>query len=399
MPKACCQHGALRLDDERFSGTRPPLTGPGHRRAADPQVKTTATCAGAGSMSATSRCRACWRWRSCAARWRTRASGRSVSRRRCASACSSPRTWRASSAIRADTTLPGFKSSRAAGPGDGQGALRRRAGGHVRGADAGRGRGPRRPRSSSTSIRCPSSSTCWQRAQGRARRWCTSTGATISISPPPSDVNFEAVKAKAARLGHARAAHLAPGHEPDRGARRGRAIGTRGWASSSSPPPPSSRTSCARASPNASGIDEGQIRVVSPDVGGGFGYKGILLPEEVALAWATRKVGAPLQVDRGPPREPDRQRQLPRAPLYPHRLRRRRRPAAGARLRGHRRFRRLLRLSVLRLPGGRPGRPRSCRASTTSRTTAAASIRWPPTSRRSCPTAASPAPACASRWR
>jgi carbon-monoxide dehydrogenase large subunit len=43
------------------------------------------------------------------------------------------------------------------------------------------------------------------------------------------------------------------------------------------------------------GIDEGQIRVIAPDVGGGFGYKGILLPEEVALAWATRKVGAPLR--------------------------------------------------------------------------------------------------------
>src|SRR6185503_9365473 len=40
------------------------------------------------------------------------------------------------------------------------------------------------------------------------------------------------------------------------------------------------------------GIDEGQIRVVAPDVGGGFGYKGILLPEEVALAWATRRTGA-----------------------------------------------------------------------------------------------------------
>jgi carbon-monoxide dehydrogenase large subunit len=42
-------------------------------------------------------------------------------------------------------------------------------------------------------------------------------------------------------------------------------------------------------------IDEGSIRVVAPDVGGGFGYKGILLPEEVALAWATRKLGFPLR--------------------------------------------------------------------------------------------------------
>jgi aerobic carbon-monoxide dehydrogenase large subunit len=43
------------------------------------------------------------------------------------------------------------------------------------------------------------------------------------------------------------------------------------------------------------GLDEGQIRVIAPDVGGGFGYKGILLTEEVALAWATRKLGAPLR--------------------------------------------------------------------------------------------------------
>ena len=43
------------------------------------------------------------------------------------------------------------------------------------------------------------------------------------------------------------------------------------------------------------GMDEGQIRVVAPDVGGGFGYKGILLPEEIALAWATRKLGTPLR--------------------------------------------------------------------------------------------------------
>jgi carbon-monoxide dehydrogenase large subunit len=43
------------------------------------------------------------------------------------------------------------------------------------------------------------------------------------------------------------------------------------------------------------GIDEGTIRVIAPDVGGGFGYKGILLPEEVALAWAARRLGVPLR--------------------------------------------------------------------------------------------------------
>jgi aerobic carbon-monoxide dehydrogenase large subunit len=43
------------------------------------------------------------------------------------------------------------------------------------------------------------------------------------------------------------------------------------------------------------GLDEGQIRVIAPDVGGGFGYKGVLLTEEVALGWAARKLGMPLR--------------------------------------------------------------------------------------------------------
>jgi carbon-monoxide dehydrogenase large subunit len=43
------------------------------------------------------------------------------------------------------------------------------------------------------------------------------------------------------------------------------------------------------------GIDEGQIRVVAPDVGGGFGYKGVLLAEEVALGWGARALGRPLR--------------------------------------------------------------------------------------------------------
>ncbi len=43
------------------------------------------------------------------------------------------------------------------------------------------------------------------------------------------------------------------------------------------------------------GIDQGAIRVISPDVGGGFGYKGILLPEEVCLAWLCRRLGKPVR--------------------------------------------------------------------------------------------------------
>jgi carbon-monoxide dehydrogenase large subunit len=43
------------------------------------------------------------------------------------------------------------------------------------------------------------------------------------------------------------------------------------------------------------GIDQGAIRVIAPDVGGGFGYKGILLPEEVCLAWLCRRLGRPVR--------------------------------------------------------------------------------------------------------
>ena len=43
------------------------------------------------------------------------------------------------------------------------------------------------------------------------------------------------------------------------------------------------------------GLDHGQIRVVAPDVGGGFGYKGILLAEEVCLAWLAIRCGHPVR--------------------------------------------------------------------------------------------------------
>ena len=39
------------------------------------------------------------------------------------------------------------------------------------------------------------------------------------------------------------------------------------------------------------GLAEEQVRVVAPDVGGGFGYKGILLPEEVCAAYLARHLG------------------------------------------------------------------------------------------------------------
>ena len=38
-------------------------------------------------------------------------------------------------------------------------------------------------------------------------------------------------------------------------------------------------------------IAEGRIRVISPDIGGGFGYKGVLAPEEVCVCWLALHTG------------------------------------------------------------------------------------------------------------
>ena len=43
------------------------------------------------------------------------------------------------------------------------------------------------------------------------------------------------------------------------------------------------------------GLDHGQVRIVSPDVGGGFGYKGILLTEDVCLGWYAMRCGHPVR--------------------------------------------------------------------------------------------------------
>jgi carbon-monoxide dehydrogenase large subunit len=42
-------------------------------------------------------------------------------------------------------------------------------------------------------------------------------------------------------------------------------------------------------------LDAGQVRVVAPDVGGGFGAKGSPYPEELFLAWLARRLGRPVR--------------------------------------------------------------------------------------------------------
>ena len=43
------------------------------------------------------------------------------------------------------------------------------------------------------------------------------------------------------------------------------------------------------------GIDETRVRVVSPDVGGGFGMKGNIYPDDVLVLWASRICGRPVK--------------------------------------------------------------------------------------------------------
>ena len=43
------------------------------------------------------------------------------------------------------------------------------------------------------------------------------------------------------------------------------------------------------------GIDKANVRVITPDVGGGFGAKSGVYPEEILVGWATRKLGVPVR--------------------------------------------------------------------------------------------------------
>ena len=42
-------------------------------------------------------------------------------------------------------------------------------------------------------------------------------------------------------------------------------------------------------------MDQGQVRVIAPDVGGGFGYKCVLQPEELSVSWVALKLKRPVR--------------------------------------------------------------------------------------------------------
>lgn len=42
-------------------------------------------------------------------------------------------------------------------------------------------------------------------------------------------------------------------------------------------------------------LDQSLVRVIAPDVGGGFGYKCVLQPEEISVSWLAKRLGRPLR--------------------------------------------------------------------------------------------------------
>ena len=152
-----------------------------------------------------------------------------------------------------------------------------------------------------------------------------------------------------------------------------------------------------RAWPRSSGIEERRIRVVAPDVGGGFGPKARLYPEEIilaALALEARPSGA---LDRGPQRASADRRAYPRPPLPGHRLCRPARHAPRHRCRDHRRCRRLWAVAARALPGSQHGGAQPAGAVHDRATTGRGPTPSRPTRRRSVPIAGSAAPAPALR--
>ena len=96
----------------------------------------------------------------------------------------------------------------------------------------------------------------------------------------------------------------------------------------------------------ALGMPGSRVHVIAPDVGGGFGGKTSLYPEELLVAFAARRLGAARQVVRRSPGGPDRDQPELRRDRRRGIGARRRRPHAGAGGRRDRRYRRLLDLSV-----------------------------------------------------
>ena len=112
-------------------------------------------------------------------------------------------------------------------------------------------------------------------------------------------------------------------------------------------------------------MPENQIRVVSPDVGGGFGLKGGAFPDDVLVMWASQQAAPSGEVGRDPQRKHDDRPPRPRDGLLRRAGARRARQDSRAALAS--RCSRSARISSARRWPPAPSRSASCRRPTTSR--------------------------------
>ena len=116
---------------------------------------------------------------------------------------------------------------------------------------------------------------------------------------------------------------------------------------------PRRRTSSRVTTEDLLGLEPGTVRVVTPDVGGGFGQKAHVYPEEILVAWLAlpaRAAGASGSRTAARTCSPPATRATSTCRVRARR--RRRRPAAGHRGRRRLRRRRLRRLPARPHPGG-----------------------------------------------
>ena len=163
---------------------------------------------------------------------------------------------------------------RDAGAGEGrrredQGRLRGAAGGGRSGQGAGQGRRRRSTRSRRATPSISGTSATRRRSTPRSRRPSTSPGSTSSTTAW-------------CRMRSSRAPRSA----------------------NTTPAPTASRSGTRRRIPHVARLvisafvgmaPEHKLRVIAPDVGGGFGSKIFIYPEEVVCLWASRKIGRPVK--------------------------------------------------------------------------------------------------------
>ena len=183
-------------------------------------------------------------------------------------------------------------------------------------------RGRRRPRGTARRRRhargAPARRRARARAVGRQR-----------LSRNFVDDDHREVALRRADQGHARISHRAPMHGADRRARRASRIGTTRSTSSMLHSATRCRTSCAPASPNVSASMKARSASSRPTSAAASATRAFCCRRRSALGWLAMRLRPSGALDRGPARASDRQRQLPRAPLPHHRLRRARRPLRG----------------------------------------------------------------------